>query len=113
MALLTSMLRQYAILWTYTGTDHYGNSTFSSPVQIKCRWEDQIGDFVGPRGETLTTKAIVYVDRDLKPGDVLKLGVLESSTPERPASVAKAWPVQAFAKLPDIKAKRFLRTAYL
>jgi hypothetical protein len=107
------MLRQRAVLWTNTGTDHYGRNTFSSPVEILCRWEDQIGEFTGPRGETLTTKAMVYVDRDLAVGDIIRLGSLDSDAPETPDDVSDAWPVQAFSKLPDIKIRNYLRIAYL
>ena len=62
-----------------------------------------------------TSRAKVYVDRDVEPGGYLYLGeVADLVDPAaHPRTIDGAFMVQSFSKLPTLKATDFLRTAML
>lgn len=107
------MLKQKAVWWSHGAQDQYGDRTFADPVEIKCRWEARTGEYFNARGESNTSKATVYVDREMKVGDVLKLGELESETPDDPSEDSEALTIQGFDDIPDLKAKKHLYRAHL
>jgi hypothetical protein len=71
------MRKQTAIYWpkaTETPSfDAFGNPSTDGPTPIKCRWEDVCVEFIGPDGTREQSKAVVYVDRLMTPGDLLLL----------------------------------------
>lgn len=122
MSLITRMRRQYAVLWKSNGKDKFGQPKFIEPVEIKCRWEDRVTTFIDPEGKETNSQAVVYVDRDVAPdADFLWEGRLADVPSQDPADVdtflangsRRPWPVRGYARLPDIRAKETLRTAYL
>lgn len=80
--LLKRARRQSAIYWSQiSGTaGEYGRRSFNAPVQILCRWDDVESQVKNREGNTVVSRATVIVDRDMKPGDMLQLGVLDSGT---------------------------------
>ena len=114
MSIITKMRKQTAVWWSSTGVDGYGRPTWTTPVEVDCRWEDVVQEFVNKDGEERFSRSIVYVDRDMKVGDVLMLGELDSGVDEDdPKANDGAWEVSRFAKLPNLKAIEFLRECYL
>lgn len=114
MSVIKSMRRQKAVWWKRSDTtDQYGSYVFESPVEIKCRWEDSIGEFRNSLGQVMNTKATVYVDREMKPGDKLKKGEMDSSTPEDPTGDPTIIDIVGFQALPDFSARETLYTALL
>src|SRR5687767_12920186 len=73
MSLITDMRKQRALYWKKVGTDEYGHPAFDTAVEVKVRWEDQIGEFRNAKGDVTTSKAVVYVDRMMFKGDYLRL----------------------------------------
>lgn len=114
MSLITRMRKQKAVWFEATGTDPYGKPTYAQPVQIDCRWEDVAKQYIKPTGEEAMSQAVVYPDRDVKPKDVLRKGLLSELTdPSDPKANEGAFEVMRFDKLPTIRATEFLLTAYL
>jgi len=124
--IITRMMKARCVYWQrLPGTDNFGQYMYAFPVEIRCRWEDAIKEFVGPHRTTELSQAIVYVDRDMQPGDKLFNGLLsdlESSSDSNdtndtsdsmPEFVKGALEIRAFHKLPDLKYKQYLRTCYL
>jgi hypothetical protein len=108
------MRKQKCILWATTGRDEYNRPTWTTPVEISCRWEDKIVEFLAPDGSRQLSNAIVYVDRDIELGSVLKLGALTSGIVEAtPFDNDDVFEVRSFDKLPNLKATEFLRTVLL
>jgi len=94
--------------------DEYGKPLYASPVEIDCRWEDIIQEFVDERDETTFSRSLVYVDRDVKLRGVLFLGELTDVTDlVNPKSNEGAWEIRRFDKLPNLRNTETLRTAYL
>lgn len=124
MSLITRMLKQRAAYWDpSTQTDDFGNPVFSTPAEIKCRWEDVHENFMDDEGNQTVSNAKVYVDRDLQPRGYLRRlkeaselgGVREElqDLDESPLNNEEVYTIRKFEKLPDRKADEFLRTAML
>ena len=114
MGLIKRMRRQVAVYWAKSGTDDYGQPIKVTPVEIKCRWEDIVEEFIDPDDNPQMSKSVVYVDRTVDIGGVLMLGTLTSGVDQaNPKENDGAWEIKQFNSLPDLKAKEFLLTAYL
>jgi hypothetical protein len=115
------MRKQTAVYWPpgseETGGadyDGYGHPLFASPVEISCRWEDIVQEFVDSENETRFSQSIVYTDRDVKLRGVLMLGTLNDVTDlDNPKENEGAWEIRRFDKLPNLRNTEILRTAYL
>ena len=108
------MRQQDAVFWAVkTDTDKFGQPQYEAPVEIKCRWEDKAAKFENTEGEELVSQAIVYVDRDTKPGGYLWLGLLADLDGETDPHKVGATKIRRFDKLPDIRNKNTLLTAFL
>jgi hypothetical protein len=114
MRILTTMLKQTCVYWAFSSIDQFGEKTFSSGVDISCRWEAKTEEFLDAMGERQLSNAVVCVDRDIAVGSVLMLGTTSDITDETTIKEnAGAWEVKRFDKLPTLKATEFLRTCYL
>ncbi len=113
MSLIKRMRRQHAVWWAVGIPDEFGVKSFAEPIEIKCRWENRVGEFVDARGFTMASMATVYVDRVMKVGDKLKEGVLDSDTLENPLEDKKAFEIQGFETIPNLKAKESLLICHL
>jgi len=111
------MRRQRAVLWVRSDTpDNYGRFSYEEPVEIRCRWEDVAKEFRDSQGQTVMANSIVYVDRIIKVGDMLRRGEISSDEPADPRDdtlTEIAFEVQRFDQLPDLKNRLTLLTAYL
>lgn len=122
MSIITRMRKQTCVYWALASSDSagedfddYGQPQWSEPVEISCRWEDVSEEFVDAKGDKQASRSIVYVDRNMRVGEVLMLGVstdvvdgdnvLEKN--------ADAWEIRKFDKIPNLKASEFLRMAFL
>jgi hypothetical protein len=115
VGIISSMRRQAAVYWAPDTPDDFGLIGAATPVDIACRWEDVSEAFITSEGVETTSRAKVYVDRDLLPGGYLYLGQV-SDLPDpaaHPRTVDGAYMVQSFDKLPNLKATEYLRTAML
>lgn len=121
MSIITRMRKQTAVYWALASSesggldyDEFGQPVVTTPVEIDCRWEDRTEEFIDSAGRTNLSRAIVYVDRDMRPGDILMLGDTDDITDETNIKENDgAWEVKRFDKVPDIRANEFLRIAYL
>jgi len=121
MGIIVRMLRQTAVYWPPQSSDNsgehfdnYGVPQVSAPIEIDCRWEDVVEEFVTSDGTQQLSNAKVYVDRDLSVGGILMLGEIADITdPTNIKDNDGAWEIRRFDKLPNFKASEFLRTAFL
>ena len=130
MGIITKMRKQTCVYWAFKNTesggiayDNYGQPQWTDPVEIECRWEDVNKEFMDAVGTRQLSNAIVYVDRAMKPGEVLFKGLLaDLSVAEKaaPKSAEGAWEIKQYDELPTLRYKsatpdenQLLRTAYL
>lgn len=104
MDIIKDMRKQPGIWWSRGAADRFGKDTFADPVQIKCFWWDtaqEYKDKTSP-GTVKISQSVVYVDREMKEGDYLKLGSLESTTQTDPRRETAAFPIVSFERLPTL-----------
>lgn len=109
-------LKQTAVWWQIYGHDAQGHRQFEEPVEIKCRWEDLSEEFADPNGQTRISRSKVLVERDLGIGDLLLLGTMDDVVfPDEPLHEENGhvMEIQRFDKIPDRRARKFLRIAWL
>lgn len=51
---------QIAVWWKVKGKDLYGQSSYESPVEINCRWDDVMEEFIDVGGNRQMSKAKVF-----------------------------------------------------
>jgi hypothetical protein len=107
---------QTAIYWEYQGTDAYGNKTYTDPVEIRVRWDDQTELVRDDTGKEVASKAQVQVLQDLEVDSWLYLGSLSDfgSPIPNPEDVDGAYKIIRFDKNPLFNSTdEFTRVAYL
>ena len=114
MSLITRMRKQTAVYWPFDSVDAYGKKLMGSPVEIKCRWDGSIEEFLDSQGERQLSKAVVFVDRDTPVGGILMLGTLSDITDDTNIKENEgAWEIRRFDTTPNLEATEFLKRAYL
>lgn len=108
-------LKQKAVYWSPAQDDGTGlGRAYGTPIEVKCRWTDKYEVIVDPMGKEVITKAYILADRDLEVEGVLWLGLLADVAPGgNPFDNDDAFKIVAWNKIPDTRAKKFLRKAYM
>lgn len=96
--MLSRNYKQTATYWPPGAKDGYGGVVYGTPRQIQVRWEDKAEKVVGPEGQDITSRSIVYVQEDLEYG-FLYLG---TSVASNPTTVAGAYPIRTLIKIPNL-----------
>ncbi len=111
------MRKQDAVYWPPAVADGFGRQSLGTPVDVKCRWDDQSEQFFDPKtGVIEISNAVVYVDQDVLLGGYLWLGTVATipgGSPGDPQIIAGAYPIRKYLKNPNLRASEFLRTATL
>jgi hypothetical protein len=119
MSIINRMRKQDATWWSRTGTNEFGRPVYADPVAIKCRWEDMTEEFISAQGTKESSKSVVYPDRILKPGDLVRLGAISADeTDEYRVALENGdqrdlLEIRGFEAVPNIRVSQFLYTAYL
>jgi len=121
MSFITRMLKQTCVYWPLgseesggVDVDNYGQLIYASPVELKCRWDDEVMEVLDAQGTIFISHAKLYIDRDVSIGGVLMLGTLDDvEYIDDPKANEGAYEIKAFLKNPNLKATEFSRTAVL
>lgn len=92
---------QKAVLWAFHSHDRHGQIKVSSPVELTVRWEEERRSTIGDDGTPLSIDVTVWVDRDIRPLSIMRLGKLASL----PNPVTGLMQVITTEKSPDIKGR--------
>lgn len=115
--IITDMRVQKAVFWAKSDPDRHGVVSFLAPVEIDCRWEDTSEEYLDAEGNRSTSRAKVYVDRDMERLGALRLGlisaVISQTAPFDPFENTNTYEIRRFDKLPTLDGDEFLRTAFL
>ena len=108
---------QTAVYWECEGTDAYGNTSYSDPVELSVRWDEQTELIRDNWGKEVASKAQVQVLQDLKVDGWLYLGSLNelsSSEQDDPVSIGSTYKIIRFDKNPLFDSTtEFTRVCYL
>lgn len=106
-------MKQTAIWWDASTPGEFGKPTYAVPVEVSCRWEDIAEEFINPNGDVEISRSKLFVDRDMKVKDKLKLGDLDSTINNDPDDNEDVWEIRGWGKVPDLKGRKFLREVIL
>lgn len=110
---ITWQLIQKAVYWAPGSLDVYGKTSFSEPVEIDCRWDENFEKMMDEVGEEFVSKAEVMTDRDCKVGGYLMLGELESGIPSDPEDEREAFMIRSKKNTPSVDGTEILYQRYL
>jgi hypothetical protein len=110
---IRKFLKQKAVYWGAPVPDGFGGHTYADPIEIPCRWTDKQELFVNYAGDQVLSKAKLMVDQDLVvKGMVALMQLVDLSSTQLPAD-NNAFEIRAFQKMPDVRAKMYVRQAWL
>lgn len=107
---------QKAVWWKRTGLTGTGAPIFEDPVEISVRWEFRSESYMSADGESRTSLAVVYPDREISPRDLLRLGTLaelNDPLPENWASNSEVHEARRCDKIPNMRGTEYLKVVYL
>jgi len=118
-SIIRKNLVQDAVYWGNPTNKGSGGQTFSAPVAIKCRWEDKNQLFnTGGERLVISSRALVYVDRDVDEQGKLWLGLLADLSEAQKADPdlleGAAPSIKKFEKIPVLHSTtEFVKVAWL
>lgn len=95
--------------WSAT-PDRYGGFTFGAPTAVKARWQDTVEVTINSNGDSIVSRAIVFVATDVDVNGYLYNGV---SIAADPTTLPTAHKIQRFDKSPNIRYSDYLRKVTL
>lgn len=114
---IKKVCKQTTVYWATPVKDGYGNYTYATPVEIKCRWEDKVSIINGENGQQETCSASVLVYQDLTMHGYLYLGTLASLSAAQKANpklIDRSYEIAYFEKIPLIfSTTKFVRRALI
>jgi hypothetical protein len=96
--------------WQSNGTDRFGKTTFTAPVQLQARWEDDMQQIQGKDGDVTVAKSRVYLADSVSLDCYLFKG---TSVEASPLGLAGAHEIQNVGQSPDLRSASNLWVAYL
>lgn len=109
--MLEHAMNDVVTYWEITGaTDRYGKPLLTSPVQIKCRWEDKQSQIISKHGTEIISKTRIFTRTSLNIDGYVAKGVVADADP-RPLDTA--FEIQQVSTTPDLRSLKTLITAYL
>ena len=120
MSLKSRMKKQTCVYWdlahTETGGlayDDHGQPQYTDPVELACRWQDVITEFVDAAGTQQISKSKVFVDGCCV-GGVLMLGELTGITDATyPLNNSGAHEIKRYDSIPNLRNTVTYYIAYL
>ena len=108
-------LRDTGVYWPpETNYDKFGVPIPEQPIQVSCRYEENLKEIIDVTGTVRMSKAQIYSDRDLETGGIFMLGTLDDVDDYvDPKENDGAWEIITVEKIPNLKRTKFLRLAYL
>ncbi len=109
MSMQSRNLKQLATHWVATANG-FGGFDYTTPAEIKCRWEARQETFRDSQGEEVTSNALVYLASDVEIGDYIFEG---ASVAADPTTLDRARRVRQFNKITDLRNIEVQRLAFL
>lgn len=109
-------LNQTVVYWANPTPTGAGGRGFDDPIEVDARWEQKQELFIDVNGQELRSRAVVHIDQAVDLGGYLYLGTLadlSSAEEGDPLSISAAYEIRNVAYIPDVKATKHLRKAWL
>ena len=125
-ALIAGRCTQVCVYWGSPNEMGDGEKVFASPIELLCRWESITQAVSDAKGNSINSRALVFLTQDVEEEGMLFLGTLEdleilyddssgdsSGVWYDPMNIDKAYIIKRFQKTPNLEGTEFLRKAYL
>ncbi len=113
MAFPNDNLTQDAVYWAPIGPDQFGDQNFAVGIAIKCRWENNLEQFLNIQGEDDVSNAQVFVAIDMKLGGALWLGNIKAADKYEPTNNLGYQLIRRYDKIPTLHGNDYERKVYL
>ena len=121
MSLIDRMRKQICVYWPLANIesgqvafDDYGHPQYSGFVEMDCRWEDIMEEYLDSQGTRQLSRSKVFVGSDVQVGGVIMLGTSDDIIDEEnPLQNDNAFEIKRFEKTPNLKATEYLRVVYV
>ena len=107
---LLSKMWQDATYWAPGDKDLFGKVSFTTPVQMKCRWENRMESIQSKTGEEYVSKSRVFLAVNVDLDGYLYPGLTSELNP---IGLDGAQEIQAVGRVPDLRNTQTLYMAYL
>lgn len=104
---------QNAIYWAPTVADAYGRMALAAPVQITCRWEDNMELFINMEGQEVRSAAVVYPSQAVLTEGFLCQGLVADLPSDDSPESAGALKIQATQCSPGVRSSATLLKVWL
>lgn len=112
--IIRRMRREIVTLWPIQGHDSTGRPLYGEPVETWARWDDVRTKFLGPSGEELVSRAVVYPQWKVEEGSIFtrkrKTQLADSSSPH---GNVDTFEVRGTSTVPKLRYDDTLYIAYL
>ncbi len=98
---------QTAVYWAPTGRNYAGLTTFGTPVEIACRWEERNEIYISSNAQEERSSAVVYPESQVVNEGLLFLGTLNdlsSGQEADPRSITGIQEIKAVQNSINVKA---------
>jgi hypothetical protein len=110
---IKKFLKQKAVYWGAPTPNGFGGYDYADPIEIPVRWTDKQELFIDYKGESVLSRARLMIDQDVEVKGMFALTtLLELSSSQAPSDNA-AYEIRAFQKMPDVRAKTYVRQVWL
>ena len=115
MSIISRTLKQTCVHWETNGLDKYGQPLFLPPVERACRWVDKTEEIIDKAGvKSRSQTQILFEDCQVKVGDFLRLGKLDSVTDVAcPLKNTGTWEILQVDRVPSYDGSYKVLKAYL
>ena len=115
MSVINRALKQTCVHWSTNGLDKFGQPLFSDPVERACRWVDKTVEIIDKAGvKSRSQTQILFEDCQVKVGDFLRLGKLDSVTDVAcPLKNTGTWEILQVDRVPSYDGSYKVLKAYL
>lgn len=114
---IQSVCVQTAVYWAKGKADGFGGRTYSTPVEVACRWAIENEIVKGADGKETVSSSGILVTQDLEQEGLLWLGTLSelnATQKKNPLTIYGVQEIRAVDKIPMIKSRTvFVRKVYL
>lgn len=107
-------LNQFAVYWPPGPPSHSGATTYGTPIELRCRWEDSTQEMIDPKGDKWTSKAEIWTLVQLINLGVLWKGKFKNLVDKtNPMKNPGASAIRSHEIIPGVSAKDILYSSFL
>lgn len=112
---LHRLLKENVIYWPPAAFDDYGQPVTTTPVDMKCHWEDISEEYLDAQGKVNISRSKVYLITEVVLGGYLMLGTVEGLPDPNVKVPYPGGPnqIRSVGNVPNVKASQALIVAIL